>query len=243
MERLAAIVARLREHCPWTAALSHASLAEYLIEESYELVEVIEDAHPQGRQPGTAAADGDWARALRGELGDLLLQVVLHAQLAQEGGRFGLEDVANGLSAKLVRRSPHVFEPDGSLRSSFPGTLEQIEAGWEAAKRAENPQRSGPFDGIPRHLPALALAAETVRRLPAGVRLPGPTSMPSGAGQDQTGAEQAQASGQEDPAAEAEARLGARLLAVVAEAQAEGLDAERALRGAVRRLQSARIRG
>ncbi|HEY9357205.1 MAG TPA: MazG nucleotide pyrophosphohydrolase domain-containing protein, partial [Arthrobacter sp.] len=93
-------------------ALTHESLVEYLLEEAFEVAETIE----------TGADDAE----LQGELGDVLLQVVLHARLAEERGSFAFDDVARGLSAKMVRRNPHVFRPDGSLQESFPATVEEI---------------------------------------------------------------------------------------------------------------------
>ncbi|MCB8799097.1 nucleoside triphosphate pyrophosphohydrolase, partial [Escherichia coli] len=83
-DRLVAVIAALREHCPWMAALSHESLIEYLIEETYEVVEAVETGLPPDE--------------LRGELGDVLLQVVLHARLAEEQGQFGIADVVEGLT-------------------------------------------------------------------------------------------------------------------------------------------------
>jgi XTP/dITP diphosphohydrolase len=198
------VIAALREHCPWTGALTHASLVEYLIEESYEVVEAIEDGHP----------DEDF----RAELADILYQVVLHARIAQEEGRFGFGDVAATLRDKLIRRNPHVFRPDGSLRETFPATAAQIEAGWQAVKQREKP-RASPFEGIPAALPALLLAAKSLDRADrAGVILP---AVPAGA------------------APLDENDLGESLFAAVVAARAAGLDAERALRTAVARFQRA----
>jgi NTP pyrophosphatase (non-canonical NTP hydrolase) len=106
LEELLGIIAALRGHCPWMGALTHASLVEYLLEEAYEVAETIETGNPDAE--------------LQGELGDVLLQVVLHARLAEERGAFTFDDVARGLGAKMVRRNPHVFRPDGSLQEAFP---------------------------------------------------------------------------------------------------------------------------
>ncbi|HET8880042.1 MAG TPA: MazG nucleotide pyrophosphohydrolase domain-containing protein, partial [Arthrobacter sp.] len=92
-------------------ALSHESLIEYLLEEAYEVAETIE------------SGGGD--AELRAELGDVLLQVVLHARLAEERGAFGFDDVARGLREKMIRRNPHVFRPDGTLQDTFPATVQQ----------------------------------------------------------------------------------------------------------------------
>ncbi|MHA7191804.1 MazG nucleotide pyrophosphohydrolase domain-containing protein [Arthrobacter sp. MDT2-16] len=209
VERLVEVVDLLRRHCPWTAALDHVSLLEYLVEETYELYEAVDDV---------ARAEGDPPRALledlRGELGDVLFQVVLHAQLQAEAGSFGLADVAAGLTAKLVRRNPHVFTPDGGLRGFFPATVDEIVATWQAVKQRERPARTSPFEGIPHHLPALALAAKTLRR--AG---------------EPVGAEDGATDGPTHGAMEEE--LGKDLLALTRRALAAGVDPERALRRAV----------
>ncbi|SDQ33890.1 MazG nucleotide pyrophosphohydrolase domain-containing protein [Arthrobacter crystallopoietes] len=149
--RLVQVVAQLREHCLWTAALTHESLVEYLIEESHELAEVIEAG------PGASAE-------LKGELADVLFQVLLHARIQEEAGNFNFEDVAEYLSAKLVRRNRHVFKPDGSLQESFPESIEEIVASYDAVKQGERPERDSPFDGIPPTLPALTLAAKSIGR-------------------------------------------------------------------------------
>ena len=143
-------IAALREHCPWMGALTHESLVEYLLEEAYEVAETIE----------TAGGDAE----LKSELGDVLLQVVLHARLAEERGAFDLDDVARGLNAKMIRRNPHVFRPDGSLQDSFPATVEEIVLKWDAVKKAEKPERGHVFDGVPAALPALARAQKLLDR-------------------------------------------------------------------------------
>jgi XTP/dITP diphosphohydrolase len=187
-------------------ALTHESLVEYLLEEAYEVAETIE----------TAADEAE----LKGELGDVLLQVVLHARLAEERGVFAFGDVARGITEKMIRRNPHVFRPDGSLQDSFPATVEEIVLKWDAVKKAESPQRSTPFEGIPLALPALAQAQKTLDRAERAGLLPaGATAEPA-----------------EIP--ETEAELGELLLAVVRAARGRGFDAERALRGAVRRYQN-----
>ena len=205
---LAWTIAELRVHCPWMGALTHESLVEYLLEEAFEVAETIE-------------TDGGDAE-LKAELGDVLLQVVLHARLAQERGAFGLDDVARGLTAKMVRRNPHVFRPDGSLQDSFPATVEEIVRTWDSVKRAEQVLRSGdpqpgspdPLEGVPEALPALARAQKLLDRaeragLPASAA---PVDIPS-----------------------SEEDLGDLLFAIAAAARGRGLDAERALRGANRR--------
>jgi len=208
-------IAALREHCPWMGALTHESLVEYLIEEAYEVVDSIE--------AGDLPARDD---ELRGELGDVLLQVVLHARLAEERGSFTFDDVARSINAKMVRRNSHVFKADGSLQESFPASVEEIIVKWDAAKRAEKPERKDPFEGIPPHLPALAAAQKSLDR---AVR----------AGMD-VDAEGALAAVGLPAVPDSEEALGELLLAVVAAAREQGLDAERALRATVRSFQNGR---
>ncbi|WP_394249784.1 MazG nucleotide pyrophosphohydrolase domain-containing protein [Arthrobacter pityocampae] len=223
VERLVEVVALLRRHCPWTAALDHAALLEYLVEETYELYEAVDDV---ARTPTPAPELVD---ELRGELGDVLFQVVLHAQLRAEAGSFGFAEVAGGLTDKLVRRNPHVFAADGNLRSATPAaggdpglpSVEGIVATWQAVKARERPGRTSPFDGIPHHLPALAFAAKTLGRAGEG-----------GAGEDSIG-EDSTGKDRQEPATRSEADLGRELLALVRRAHGAGLDPERALRRAV----------
>lgn len=197
-------IAALREHCPWTGALTHESLVEYLLEEAYEVAETIE----------TAGGDAE----LQSELGDVLLQVVLHARLAEERNAFDLADVARGLTAKMIRRNPHVFRADGSLQDSFPATVAEIVLAWDAAKKTEKPERGHVLDGVPAALPALARAQKLLDR-----------------------AERAGLAAAADTAAglpATEEELGELLFGIAAAARDAGLDAERALRGAVRRFQA-----
>ncbi|WP_433876352.1 MazG nucleotide pyrophosphohydrolase domain-containing protein [Sinomonas atrocyanea] len=236
VDRLVEVIRLLREHCLWTAALTHASLVTYLVEESYELVEAIEDGHPE--------------EDLKGELADVLLQVVLHAEIARERGAFDLDAVAEALTAKMVRRNRHVFTPDGGLQPSFPATVEEIIASWDEAKRAEkaalaqgtaddgdaSPHLVGPtaLEGLPRHLPALALADKALGRAERRRALDGVTSASEGV----TSAPHGVTSASEGvtSAFETEEELGDFLLGVVRAARARGLDSERALRTAVGRL-------
>jgi XTP/dITP diphosphohydrolase len=145
--RAVEIMNRLRspDGCPWDAEQTHSSLAPYLIEEAYETLDAIETAD---------------LGALREELGDLLLQVLFHARLAEEAAeaeRFGIDEVAADLVAKLTRRHPHVFS-DVTVDSSA-----EVETNWEAIKQQEK-QRSSVTDGIALGQPALALAAKLVSR-------------------------------------------------------------------------------
>jgi uncharacterized protein YabN with tetrapyrrole methylase and pyrophosphatase domain len=110
----------MRERCAWKASQTHGSLARYLREESDEVLEAI--------------AEGDPAHLCE-ELGDLLLQIYFHAAIAEENGQFTMDDVVAGLHAKMVRRNPHIFDPE--VAAGGPYTVEQIEEQWQAAKAAE----------------------------------------------------------------------------------------------------------
>jgi len=191
-------MARLRGPggCPWDRAQTHATLAKYAIEEAHEVAEAAETGEPE---------------ALAEELGDLLLQVLFHAQIASENGDFTLADVASGLVDKLQRRHPHVFA-DGQAT-----TPEEVEELWAQVKAGEAP-RTHPLEGIPAHLPALMRAQKVLSRL-------------GRAGLAQPGAETP------GPAPTEEA-IGRELLAVVERAQAAGIDAEQALRGATREIEA-----
>ncbi len=155
---LVGVIHRLRDPqggCPWDLAQDHGSLRPHLLEETYEVLEAI-DGLPRG--DGGAEA---WA-ALREELGDLLMQIVLHARLAEQGGRFTLGEVAEGIRAKLVRRHPHVF---GEGAASTPA---EVERNWDQLKAAETKpggaRRESALDGVPPALPALARAQKLAGR-------------------------------------------------------------------------------
>ena len=148
LERLLQVMARLRDPergCPWDVQQTFATIAPYTIEEAYEVAEAIARDDPT---------------ALKDELGDLLLQVVFHARMAEEAGEFDFRDVAGAIAAKLIRRHPHVFAD-----VEYADAAEQT-AGWErikAAERAAAGQHSV-FDGVPLALPALARAAKLQKR-------------------------------------------------------------------------------
>lgn len=147
LERAVEVMDRLRSPggCPWDAEQTHASLAKYLVEETYEVLEAIETND---------------LSLLREELGDLLLQVLFHARLTQElpdGEAFGIEDVAADLVDKLVRRHPHVFA------GAEVTDAQSLNETWERHKIAEK-GRTSVVDGVPLGQPALALAAKLVAR-------------------------------------------------------------------------------
>ena len=146
---LVAVMDRLRSPggCPWDAEQTHASLVPYLVEEAFEAAEAVET--------------GDRA-AVREELGDVLLQVVFHARVAQEhpSDPYDVDDVADGIVRKLVGRHPHVFDPDAGTGH----TAESVQEGWEQHKAREK-GRAHVLDGVPLALPALARADKVVGRL------------------------------------------------------------------------------
>ncbi|MGQ1798120.1 MazG nucleotide pyrophosphohydrolase domain-containing protein [Kocuria oceani] len=218
---LVAVMDRLRSPggCAWDGQQTHESLVRYLVEEAYEVVEAVE------AEGGPAAH----AALLVEELGDVLLQVVFHARVAQERpraeGGFDVSDVLEAITAKLVRRHPHVFDPGASGDVAGEQTLDQLHSRWEDLKKAEKPERTGPFDGIPPHLPALALAEKTLARARKhDLEPPAPH-------------------GQEASGPHTEEELGEALFALVRTASSRGLDAERALRGAARSYAAARDGG
>ncbi|GGT22801.1 nucleoside triphosphate pyrophosphohydrolase [Streptomyces kurssanovii] len=185
------VMDRIRRECPWSSQQTHKGLAKYGIEEAYELVEAIEDG------------DRD---ELREELGDVLLQVVFHARIAEEGGPgeedepFSIDDVAGTIVEKLIHRHPHVF---GEETASTP---EEVKAHWLRTKAIEK-RRESVTDGVPLGQPGLALAAKLASRVrTAGLDVP----LPAGQG------------------------VGYELLALAARAEAAGVDPEAALRAAAR---------
>jgi ATP diphosphatase len=146
LPRLLAVMARLRDPvsgCPWDIEQDFTSIAPYTIEEAYEVEDAI------GR--------GAWGE-LEAELGDLLLQVVYHARMGEEAGHFDFASVASGVTAKMIRRHPHVFGDESNAKSS-----EQQSRDWEAQK-AEERGHAGALDGVARNLPALTRALKLQRR-------------------------------------------------------------------------------
>ncbi len=149
-QRFHQLARTLREQCPWDIEQTHQSLIPHLVEETYEVIDAIESLDPDD-----PLSDDD----LIEELGDLLYQVEFHATIAEQQGRFTIADVARGIHDKLVRRHPHVFPPDTATDTATDTALDsaQVLDQWEAIKQTEK-TRDSIFDGIPRSLPALALA-------------------------------------------------------------------------------------
>lgn len=193
--RLIQVMDQLRENCPWDREQTHQSLLRYLVEETYELVDAIEIGN---------------ADSMQEELGDLLLQIVFHARIASETESFDINDVACGISEKLIRRHPHVF---GDMQAT---TAEEVERNWEALK-AEEKQRSSIVEGIPLGQPALAWTDAVIARARKSDLELGLSPVL-------------------EPDVVTPEIIGALLLAVVGLAQQAGVDAEQALRQAGRTL-------
>jgi XTP/dITP diphosphohydrolase len=215
--RAVEIMDRLRSPggCPWDAEQTHESLARYLLEETYETLEAIES--------------GDSAH-LREELGDLLLQVLFHARVAEElpaDQRFTIDDVAGDLVDKLVRRHPHVFVSASAVATSTVTastvatstvTAADVEQNWEQLKASEK-KRTSLTEGVPTAQPALALAAALLERVKrAGLVVKSPT---------------------EPVRTDADTDIGQQLFALVRAAVDQGVDSESALRQVTRRYREA----
>ncbi|MEL4317737.1 MazG family protein [Leifsonia sp. YIM 134122] len=201
LDGLIATVALLRAPggCPWDADQTHESLVRYLVEESHELIDAIEA--------------GDRSEMIE-ELGDVLYQVLFHADIAAHtaGEDFDIQDVAAHMNAKMIGRHPHVF---GDREAS---TADDVVAFWDELKAEEKPHRTSVLDGVPLGMPALALADKTLGKA------------------EKVGVERTDAALEATVELDDEAALGAHLLALVANARAKDLDPERALRAAIRSL-------
>jgi XTP/dITP diphosphohydrolase len=195
LREAADVMHAVRDRCVWTQQIDHRALVPYLVEESAELIDAVED--------GTRDE-------LREELGDLLWQVLFHSEIASrdDDDPFDIDDVARGLTDKMVRRHPHVF---GDAVATTP---EEVLVHWNAAKAAEKSTRTSVLDGVSERMPSLALAQKLLSK-GSQVGVPAPAAG--------------------EPASESE--LGDALLALVATARANGWDAERALRERLRALE------
>jgi tetrapyrrole methylase family protein/MazG family protein len=203
-EGLRAIVARLRAPdggCPWDLQQTHETLKRFLLEEAYEALEALDEGAP--------------ARMAE-ELGDLMMQVLLHAQIAEDGGEFAVEDVISSIARKLVRRHPHVFG-EGDAR-----TAEEVLANWEVLKKDER-GGGGALDAVPKAMPALAMAQSVQGRAESAGH--GATPPDSQRASEALRALAAGTLGRE--------ALGELLFGIVGMARASQLDAEEALRMAV----------
>lgn len=202
LAKLIAVMDQLRSPggCPWDAEQTHQSLLEYLLEESHELIEAVET--------------GDRAD-LREELGDVLLQVVFHARIAQEDNSdpFDIDEIAELTAAKLISRHPHVFADQSAQ------TPQDVEAIWHERKKVEK-GRNSLLDGIPNTLPALMLATKVLKRtkhlpIPSSVLIP--TELTA--------------------QLNTESEIGEMLFELVKIARLQKIDPEAALRAAIRRYQ------
>ena len=211
LDAFAEAMASVLQKCVWSQTMTHETLVPYLIEETYELVDAIE--------AGTT-------EEIIEELGDVLWQVAFHSEIASRtssdpdgAGHFDIQDVAQRVTEKMVRRHPHVFGDEVAE------TPEDVLRLWNAAKAAEKRQRTSVLEGIPQGMPALALADKVIGRAQrVGVVVDTLDDPMGDAGQDAVPFDD-------------EEGLGELLLDIVATAKARGLDAERALRVTVRALQ------
>jgi XTP/dITP diphosphohydrolase len=196
LDALIAVMARLRgeDGCAWDREQTHESLLKYLIEESHEFIDAVES--------------GDRSHMIE-ELGDVLYQVLFHADLgaADPDHPFTIDDVARVVREKMVGRHPHVFSDVTA------DTADEVVANWEKWKAAEKPERESKFEGLPKGLPALALADKVIGKLDDA---PTPSNLIN------------ESTTEDD--------LGDLLVAIVSAARANGIDAETALRKAVRRV-------
>ena len=217
LERLLAVMARLRGPggCPWDREQTLASLRPYVLEETYEVLEAID------------AGDD---RAHREELGDLLLQIVFQARIAEEEGRFSFADVADAIHDKLVSRHPHVFG-DADAKDAD-AVLRQ----WAALKRKENEAKGGgrsALEGVPREMPALARADRLTEKA-SRIGFDWPDAAGARAKVEEEIAELDEAIAGGDPAA-IEHEVGDALFALANLARKLGVPPEEALRGALAR--------
>jgi len=208
-DELVEVIARLRSEdgCPWDRAQTHRSLAKNMVEEAYEAVHAIES---------------DDIAGLREELGDVLLQVVLHARIAADEGDFTVDEVVAGITSKLYRRHPHVF---GDAQA---GTPREVHAKWDQIKRAEKAGTGkGLLDDVPHALPALMLAQTISRKaVSEGFEWESLDGVI-----DKLHEEVAELAETDPGSAEAADEIGDILFTVVNLARKQGIDAETALRG------------
>ena len=200
LDELIEVMAVLRAPggCPWDAEQTHESLIKYLIEETYELIDAIESGNRD---------------EMIEELGDVLYQVIFHADRASTtpGEEFDIQDVAAHMTAKMVGRHPHVFG-ENKLE-----TADEVIQVWDELKKAEKPGRTSTLDGIPQSMPALALAEKLLGKA------------------EKVGLEKQHLP--DPPIWESEDEVGSILLSIVSSAREQGIDAEKALRVRLRELQ------
>lgn len=182
--------------CPWDAEQTHESLLTYLIEETHELIDAVQSKNP---------------KEIKEELGDVLYNVIFHADIAEANGDFNIQDVAKYMEDKMKSRHPHVFGTDEELREFAAETGEDVMKSWDNHKKKEKPERESVLDGVPLTMPALALANKVIGKA------------------EKLGVLE---KGQSPIKVETDEELGALLLAIVSAARVNGIDPEMALRKA-----------
>jgi XTP/dITP diphosphohydrolase len=188
--------------CPWDAEQTHESLLTYLIEETYELIDAVQSKDP---------------KAIKEELGDVLYNVIFHADIAEANGDFNIQDVAKYMEDKMKSRHPHVFGTEEELKEFAAETGEDVMKSWDNHKKKEKPERESVLDGVPLAMPSLALASKVIGKAEKlGVLEKGKSPIK----------------------VETDEELGTLLLAIVSAARAHGIDPEMALRKATTDLMS-----
>ena len=188
--------------CPWDAEQTHETLLTYLIEETYELVDAVQSKDPQ---------------AIKEELGDVLYNVIFHADIAEANNEFNIHDVAKYMEDKMKSRHPHVFGNEEEMKEFAAETGEDVMKSWDNHKKKEKPERESVLDGVPTAMPALALANKVIGKA------------------EKLGVLE---KGQSPIQVETEEELGTLLLAIVSAARVNGIDPEIALRKATNDLMS-----
>ena len=188
--------------CPWDAEQTHESLLTYLIEETHELIDAVQSKD---------------LKAIKEELGDVLYNVIFHADIAEANGDFNIQDVAKYMEDKMKSRHPHVFGNEEELKEFAAKTGEDVMKSWDNHKKKEKPERESVLDGVPLTMPALALANKVIGKAEKlGVLEKGKSPIK----------------------VETDDELGALLLAIVSAARVNGIDPEMALRKATTDLMS-----
>ena len=188
--------------CPWDAEQTHESLLTYLLEETYELIDAVQSKDPN---------------AIKEELGDVLYNVIFHADIAEANGQFTIEDVAKYMEDKMKSRHPHVFGSDQEKQQFAAKTGDDVMKSWDNHKKKEKPERESVLDGMPLDLPSLALANKVMGKA------------------EKLGLLE---KGQSPIQVETDEEVGALLLTLVSAARAKGIDPEMALRKATTDLMS-----
>jgi len=188
--------------CPWDAEQTHESLLTYLIEETYELIDAVQSKDPE---------------AIKEELGDVLYNVIFHADIAEANGLFNIQDVSKYMEDKMKSRHPHVFGTEEEMKEFAAETGEDVMKSWDNHKKKEKPERESVLDGVPTAMPSLALANKVIGKA------------------EKLGVLE---KGQSPIQVNTDEELGTLLLAIVSAARVNGIDPEMALRKATTELMS-----